>query len=186
MMDAQWAQALLYGNLVSHAVLFVGVVWCIAFPARRIYPMNEPNAWYYAMWLLFGFIFLSNPVFVYLDWNSGPWTGALRFWLAITLILLGGGLVSWGMAVLGSKRTSGLPEGLVVEGPYLFTRNPQYVGDALLFVGVAIFSNSEVVLVTHLLTALVLLAAPIAEETWLDDQYGDPYVDYRHRTPRYL
>ena len=127
-MTALWATALLYANLASHAALLAGALWCIAFPARRIYPMTSPNAWYYAMWALFGFIFVTNPLFVLLDWNTGLWASPIRFWLAGPLVILGGGLVSWGMATLGSKRTSGLVDGLIAEGPYLFTRNPQYVG----------------------------------------------------------
>jgi len=184
--NASWAQTLLYANLLAHAVLLAGALWCIAFPARRIYPMTKPDGWYYAMWVLFGFIFVSNPAFVFLDWNTGVWTSGLRFWLAGPLVALGGGLVCWGIATLGSKRTSGLAEGLIAEGPYLLTRNPQYVGDFLLFVGVVVFSNSGVVAVTHLLTALVLLLAPFAEEPWLEGQYGDAYLRYRTKVPRYL
>lgn len=185
-MDAPWARLLLYANLVGHAVLFAGVLWCIAFPSRRIYPMARRDHWYTALWVLFGFIFFSNPVFALLDWNSGLWASSLRFWLAIPLIVSGGGLVTWGIVTLGSRRTSGLPQGLVAEGPYLLTRNPQYLGDLFLFVGVVVFANSAVVTVTHLLTAFVLLLAPFAEEPWLETQYGEPYRAYRRKVPRYL
>ena len=78
-MDAAWAGALLNANLVAHAILLTGALWCIAFPARRIYPMTAPDGWYYAMWALFGFIFVTNPAFVFLDWNGGQWTSPLRF-----------------------------------------------------------------------------------------------------------
>ena len=185
-MNAEWAQALLYANLLSHIALLAGAFWCIAFPARRLYPMTSPNVWYYGMWALFGLVFFSNPVFVVIDWNSGPWPSTLRFWLALPVAFLGAALVSWGMVTLGAKRTSGLPEELVARGPYLVTRNPQYVGDFFLFLGVAIFANSEVVAVTHLLTALVLLVAPLAEEPWLEEQYGEAYVAYSQGVPRYL
>jgi protein-S-isoprenylcysteine O-methyltransferase Ste14 len=184
--DAGWAKLLLYANLASLGALLAGELWCIAFPSRRIYPMTSRTAWYYAMWILFGIAFFSNPLFVFLDWNTGSWQSGLRFWLALPVALLGALLVSWGIATLGAKRTSGLPDGLVSSGPYLITRNPQYVGDFFLFVGVALFANSEVVTVTHLLTALVLLLAPIAEEPWLEEQYGEPYLAYRKTVPRYL
>lgn len=185
-MDAAWAETLLYSNLLAHLALLSGAIWSIALPARPIYPMDRPEGWYYVMWVLFAFIFLSNPVFVWLDWNEGLWPSPLRFWLAGPLILLGAALVSWGARTLGSGRTSGLPCGIVDEGPYLLTRNPQYVGDFLLFTGVVLFANSDVVLVTHLLTALVLLLGPFAEEPWLEEQYGEAYRAYRLRVPRYL
>ncbi len=185
-MDASWAQLLLNANLFAHATLFLGAVWCITFPSRRIYPMARRDFWYFAMWTLFIFIFLSNPAFVIIDWNTGLFPGAIRFWLAGPLLFTGGALVVWGIATLGSRRTSGLPEGLVAEGPYLLTRNPQYVGDLILFVGVVVFSNSAVVAVTHLLTAFVLLLAPFAEEPWLENEYGDGYTAYRREVPRFL
>lgn len=185
-MNAAWAWILLYANLTAHVGLLAGALWSIAFPSRRIYPMQRADGWYSAMWIAFGFIFVSNPTFVVLDWSSGPWTSPLRFWLAAPLILVGAALVSWGMATLGAKRTSGLPQGLVTEGPYALTRNPQYVGDLLLFVGIALLANSGVVTVTHLLTAFVLLLAPFAEEPWLEKEYGEAYVAYRRNVPRYL
>lgn len=185
-MSAGWARWLLHANLACQLALFVGALWSIAVPARRIYPMARPDVWYVAMWALFGFVFLCNAAFVLLDWNTGPWPGALRFALGLPVALLGAGLVSWGIATLGTRRTSGLPQGLVSDGPYRLTRNPQYVGDALLFAGIAIVANSEVVLVTHLLAALVLLMAPFAEEPWLEAQYGEAYAAYRRTAPRYL
>jgi protein-S-isoprenylcysteine O-methyltransferase Ste14 len=185
-MDAEWARVLLFANLGSNAALLLGATWCIAFPSRRIYPMARPDGWYFVMWGLFGFIFTSDLAFVVLDWNSGTWTSPLRFWLAGPLVFLGGALVSWGIATLGTRRTSGLPQGFVAQGPYLLTRNPQYVGDFLLFTGVAVLANSEIVTVTHLLSALVLLLAPFAEEPWLEREYGEPYVGYRRTVPRYL
>jgi protein-S-isoprenylcysteine O-methyltransferase Ste14 len=186
MMDATWARLLLYANLLSHTALLAGAVWCIALPSRRIYPMERPDFWYYTLWTLFGFVFLSNPAFVILDWNSGLFSSPLRFWIAGPIAFLGAALVTWGILTLGARRTSGLPEGLVAEGPYLITRNPQYVGDALLFIGIAILANSGVAAVTHLLTALVLLLAPFAEEPWLEKEYGEAYLAYRQRVPRFL
>lgn len=121
-----------------------------------------------------------------LDWNTGIWTSALRFWLAAHLLFSGSALVVWGMVTLGAKRTSGLPGGLVAKGAYLLTRNPRYVGEFLLFVGVAVLADSGVMTVTHLLTALVLLLAPFAEEPWLESEYGKDYVTYRGKVPRYV
>jgi protein-S-isoprenylcysteine O-methyltransferase Ste14 len=185
-MTAGWARLLLLANLLAQIALLAGALWCIAFPSRRIYPMTGPNGWYYLMWTLFGFIFVSNLAFVVLDWNTGLWPSGLRFWLALPVAFLGAALVTWGMVTLGAKKTSGLADDLVARGPYLVTRNPQYVGDFLLFLGIALFANSEVVAVTHLLTALVLLVAPLAEEPWLEEQYGEAYVEYRRTAPRYL
>ena len=77
-MDTNWAQSVLLTNLLAHMVLIAGALWCIAFPAHRVYPLSGKNFWYYSMWTLFNFIFLSNAAFILLDWSTGPWTSSLR------------------------------------------------------------------------------------------------------------
>lgn len=179
-------EALVLTNLLAQAALFAGAVWCIAFPARRIYPMSGKNGWYYAMWLLFYFVLFTNPLFVVLDWNTGIWSSPLRFWLAVPLALAGALLFGAGFLTLGAKNTSGLRDGFVARGPYLLTRNPQYVGDILMFAGVAVAANSGIVLVTHALTSLVFLLAPMAEEPWLESEYGETYIAYRRNVARFI
>jgi len=52
-----------------------------------------------------------------------------------------------------------------------------------MFTGVVIAANSQRVLVTHALTSLVLFLAPLAEEPWLEAEYGDAYREYRKAVP---
>lgn len=177
---------LFWSNVACHLLLLAGAVWCVVCPDRRIYPMTTKNGYYYAMWLMFWFVFGSTAALGLLDWNTGVWDSPLRFLLGVPVALLGAGLVSWGIATLGIRNTSGLPDGLITSGPYAFTRNPQYVGDILLFIGLAIIANSEMVLVTNLLTTLVFVVAPLTEEPWVEAQYGEPYCAYRARVSRFL
>lgn len=185
-MSVSWEHALLWANLAGQGLLLVGAVWCIALPQQRLYPMTSKGPVYYAMWLLFTFAFVSNPVLAIAHWDTGPWTSSWRFVVGGPLVMLGSTLVTWGMATLGLENTSGLRDRFVAVGPYLFTRNPQYVGDILLFAGVIVVANSEVALITHFLTSLIFLIAPLAEEPWLGEQYGKQYEDYRRRVPRFL
>ena len=173
-------------NVVAQGVLLVGAVWCVARPKRRIYPMERKGTAYYAMWALFIFAFSSNAAFVVLDWNTGPWVSHLRFVAGVPILGLGIAFLLWGMTTLGMKNTSGLPGGFVARGAYLVSRNPQYVGDFFIFAGVSIIANSELLWVTNVLATLVFLVAPLAEEPWLEEQYGSDYNDYRNRVPRFL
>ncbi len=177
---------LLPANLVAHLVLIIAVIWCVACPTKRIYPMPRKTSAYYLMWLLFGYVFLSNPLFIVTSWNTGVWASPLRFWIAVPMVFIGVAFLTWGIRTLGTKNTSGLHDGFVAKGPYLVSRNPQYVGDFFIFTGVIIFANSGEVLATHLLTILVFAIAPVAEEPWLHEQYGEKYDDYRTRVPRFL
>jgi protein-S-isoprenylcysteine O-methyltransferase Ste14 len=185
-MNISWITFFFYTNVLAHGTLLLGAIWSIAFPERRFYPMRAKGQSFYAMWFLFDFILLTNAALVVLDWNTGPLSPELRFLNGGPLLVLGAAFLLWGIATLGIANTSGLRYGFVARGPYKISRNPQYVGDFFIFAGIVILANSEIVLVTHLLTALVLLLAPLAEEPWLEGEYGEEYVEYRRAVPRFL
>lgn len=175
-----------WSNVVIQLVLIAGAVWSIALPSRRVYPMKSKDFFYYSMWFLFWVVFAEHAALVVLDWDSGSWTSPNRLVIGIPIAALGSALVTWGIVTNGIKNTSGLPGGLVTGGPFRHTRNPQYVGDIALFLGVSIIANSELVLVTHSLTSLMFVLAPFAEEPWLEEHYGEGYREYRARVSRFL
>ena len=90
------------------------------------------------------------------------------------------------MRTLGLKNTLGLRDKFVVSGIYCFTRNPQYLGDIFFLLGIALVANSLYVFVVHLLAMLVFLFTPFSEELWLENQYGNPYKDYKKSTARFF
>ena len=185
-MNIGWIVPLFYANVLVNGVLLLGTIWSIALPERRVYPMRAKGASFYSMWLLWDFVILSNVALVVLDWNTGPLSPELRFLTGGPIVVLGAAFLIWGIATLGITNTSGLRHGFIARGPYTISRNPQYVGDFFLFAGIVVVANSEVVLITHVLTSLVLLLAPFAEEPWLEGEYGDEYIAYRRDVSRFL
>lgn len=174
-------------GLISQYVLLVGTVWSVAFPDKRIWPPPRKWSWQYLLsWVLFYLTFILVAVFIFVDWNSWLFTQNGRFYLGVPIAIVGAMLVSWGIYTLGITNTSGLKGGFIVAGPYKFTRNPQYLGDMLLFLGIILISNSLYVLVLNALLILVFAITPLAEETWLEEQYGDEYMVYKERTSRFL
>jgi protein-S-isoprenylcysteine O-methyltransferase Ste14 len=109
----------------------------------------------------------------------------LRFLIGIPLIIIGTFLFSWGVKTLGIKNTSGIKERFIQSGPYQFTRNPQYLGGIIFFFGMIITTNSLYVLITHILLILVYIIAPLTEEIWLEEQYGEEYISYMKKVPRF-
>ncbi len=168
-------------------ILLAGIIWSVAFPKKRIWPPPQKQSWQHRLtWTCFYMIFLLNALLLVLDWNSWFFMMPSRFILGIPLIITGVLLLLWGMQTLGVQNTSGLRSGLVLEGPHRFTRNPQYLGDIVLFIGVSLIANSLLLWITHGLLILVLLAAPLTEEVWLEEQYGKEYQDYKQKTARFL
>lgn len=168
-------------------VLLTGALWSVAYPARRLWPPPARRSWQHRLtWAFFYTVFGLNAALLILDWNSWIFESNLRFVLGVPLVLIGALLVAWGVATLGTQNTSGLKDRFVTAGPYAFTRNPQYMGDMILFVGLSLIANSLYLWIAHVLLILVFAIAPIAEEIWLEEQYGEQYIQYKRETSRFL
>jgi protein-S-isoprenylcysteine O-methyltransferase Ste14 len=104
----------------------------------------------------------------------------LGLWLSVRVMRIFGRA---GTPVPPSRPTTRL----VVTGPYRYTRNPDYVGQALVFVGLALVANSGWAL---LLLPLVLLVVDYGvvrrEERYLEARFGREYRDYTARVRRWL
>ncbi len=76
---------------------------------------------------------------------------------------------------------------LVTDGPYRYSRNPIYVGMALLYTGLALLGNAlyPLVLLPLLLTALYQQVIRY-EEHYLRHRFGQAYADYCARVRRWL
>lgn len=168
-------------------LLISGGIWSIAITEKRVWPPPGKQSWQYRLtWLCFYLVFLINAILFVLDWNSLGSEGLNRLFVGVPLTIIGGLLVGWGVAALGVKNTYGLQAGFVKSGPYRFTRNPQYLGDILLFIGLSIVSNSWMLWVTHILISILFLIAPITEEPWLEEVYGEDFLQYKKSTSRFL
>jgi protein-S-isoprenylcysteine O-methyltransferase Ste14 len=56
----------------------------------------------------------------------------------------------------------------------------------ILFAGIILLSNSLYLAIVHVLGGIVFLITPLAEEGWLEQQYGEHYIQYKRATPRFL
>ena len=89
--------------------------------------------------------------------------------------------------VRGGRNRRVYAKDLVTGGIYAHTRNPMYVGNALILVGLAIASNSwlsvAVVIPLYLFTCMAIVAA---EERYLRGRFGDAFDAYCRDVPRWL
>ena len=84
----------------------------------------------------------------------------------------GSAFALWGVFTLSWHATAGLRAKLITAGPYRYTRNPQYVGDFAVLLGIAIVSNSLLAMIISIAGIFCFWMAPLAEESWLPQQYG--------------
>lgn len=79
------------------------------------------------------------------------------------------------------------PRRLVVTGPYRFTRNPDYLGQALVYAGSGLLLNALWILLA-LGPALIAVHYGVTEreEQYLEQRFGDDYRRYRQRVRGWL
>ena len=86
------------------------------------------------------------------------------------------------MYISGNKRLE-----LITEGPYSMVRHPLYVFSLIGALGIGL--GSENLLVLGLIIAFYLLFYPftiLAEERKLTNKFGDAYLEYMKKTPRFI
>lgn len=85
-----------------------------------------------------------------------------------------------------SGHTRNQNTGLVVGGPYEFSRNPAFVGFDLLYIGLALALPNMVNLMAAALAAMIFHRQILEEERFLQAAFGDDYRQYQARVHRYL
>jgi protein-S-isoprenylcysteine O-methyltransferase Ste14 len=101
-------------------------------------------------------------------------------------VILGLAVVIAGMTSIGLRNTFGQPEGLKQTGVYGLTRNPQIVGYGLFAIGTAMLWPSWYALGWVVLYGAIAHMMVLTEEEHLRNVYGEEYVRYCERVPRYL
>jgi len=120
----------------------------------------------------------------------GPFGFVLRI-LGVAAILAGAGLI---ISAITRFRTIGTPVNptapttmLAFDGPYRFTRNPMYLGLALLLAGFALVGDALWPLVAVIPVVWIIQTQVIArEEPYLEAKFGAPYRDFKARVRRWL
>lgn len=74
---------------------------------------------------------------------------------------------------------------LVIAGPYRWSRNPQYVGYFLFLFGFALNDWSLWCLAALLVVAISLHVLVLVEEEHLRRAFGEPYLEFCRKVPRY-
>jgi protein-S-isoprenylcysteine O-methyltransferase Ste14 len=74
----------------------------------------------------------------------------------------------------------------VFDGPYRYSRNPQWVGLFLVLLGLAISANSILLVILVALVGFSYHIQILAEEGVCRKKFGPSYEDYLRKVPRYF
>jgi len=179
--------ALLGLIITAELLLLIVVAFSIFLPKFRIWPPPKKDSWeQWVSWILFTISMFGVPLIGILDFESlgqGHWS---RFLIGGLALLIGFGIDIWGTRTLTAQQSLGAKGKIITEGPYRFTRNPQYVGFILIYAGIILATYSLMALITGALLVLAFLILPFSEEPWLQQQYGEAYEEYCKDVPRFI
>ena len=112
-------------------------------------------------------------------------------WAGLALLALGIGIALWGrkaMMAAGTNIDPMLPTtALAASGPFRFSRNPLYLGLTLVYLGLTLVANTwwgMVVLIPLLF--IMHRGVVLREERYLEEKFGERYLEYRRRVRRYF
>lgn len=141
-----------------------------------------------ALALVLQFLVLPLP----LEFSGGPAHTAV--WRAALGALVGAcGIALFGFTVAAHRRAGNDPHptspttALILTGPYRVSRNPGYLGFALLQTGIALAIGSLWALGSVVVSVLLAhYLAVLPEERYLERKFGDPYRRYRDEVRRWI
>jgi len=124
---------------------------------------------------------------LFIGFAEPTWVGSV---VGVLLVLMGEAIRLTSLRHIGgASRTRGASPGavLVTSGPFARVRNPLYLGNLGIAVGVGFLSGRGWAVVVAA-AAFLLQYIPIVlwEETRLREQFGEAYEHYRSRVPRWV
>ena len=174
-------------TLVFELLLGTALIVSLLDPKHRMWPPPRKGSWQY--WYIHFSTESSMLCFFalgFLDWNTFFLNHWLRFAFAPPLITVGAMVFLWGLRTLTLQTSLGSDGKLIKEGPYQYTRNPQYLGTVLFLLGSMLLFNSFYQFVAGVIGIVLFLLAAFVEEAWLKEQYKEEYENYKKEVPRFL
>jgi protein-S-isoprenylcysteine O-methyltransferase Ste14 len=153
--------------------------------ARWEYRQRGKLGWF-GLFLLCAMLFVPNLMLEYATSYSMP--DAPLEWLGVIIAVIGLVLCFGSIIVFGSiTKVLCLDTGkLTLAGPYRWSRNPQYLGWILFVLGFALTDWSYWCGIALAVVAVSLHLLVLIEEEHLRSVFGEPYLEFIHRVPRYL
>ena len=100
--------------------------------------------------------------------------GYLALWSIYSQVTIGSGTP---VPVMPTRK-------LIVQGPFVYCRNPMTLGTVIAYLGIAVWLGSfSVIGIILVLTLLLLIYVKRIEERELEARFGSKYLEYKRNTP---
>jgi protein-S-isoprenylcysteine O-methyltransferase Ste14 len=111
-------------------------------------------------------------------------------WIAVLFCVAGLLLLLWSVVSFRQSFRVGIdadhPDGLITDGVFAFSRNPIYVAFAIILIGEFFILPNAITLVYIVGATWLFHRQVLREEDHLRRHYGQAYLEYCNRVPRYF
>jgi len=115
-------------------------------------------------------------------------------WVRITggiMLAAGAAVAHWAQRTMHRAGTNVLPSrpalSIVTHGPFRFSRNPIYVANIFVYIGLSFLFNAVwPLLLLPPMVYVVYWGIIQREERYLETKFGEVYMSYKNRVPRWL
>lgn len=120
--------------------------------------------------------------------NSGEIFIFNNLFKALGIFLIIAGVFLWIYAVIFQKINIKIGEGkLLTTGVYSIVRNPVYSAFTFIFTGILLFRCNIYLLIFPIIFYIYLsLLIKNTEEKWLEDKFGEEYINYKNKVNRII
>lgn len=153
---------------------------------RQWWPPGDRTWAYYLHWSLVGTFDVSLLVVAAGDWGGWLLSRPSSLVVGAPLAALGTGIFVHAARTMRSAEVAGVTGELYTDGPYAYSRNPQYVGMLVGLAGFVLLANSPLVTLLVATHAGWVLLLPRTEEPHLRAEYGPAYERYARTVPRFV
>ena len=127
-----------------------------------------------------------------LSWIGNIVAGIFPAWFVGSLLVVGGiGLIGWSAYLFNEYQTTLIPrksaDALVMDGPFVVSRNPMYLGMVLITLGVGVVMGPLIAYIPAFILAAYLEHNFIQkEEEKLVEAFGAEAQNYIENTPKWI
>jgi protein-S-isoprenylcysteine O-methyltransferase Ste14 len=126
----------------------------------------------------FGILGIFSPPHAF----EGSWTDIGLDSAGWLLFIIGATFRWWATLYIGGRKYNSV----VTDGPYSICRNPLYLGTFLTLIGFSLYLESLTFAAGCILAAIFYLSVTVlAEEATLREKFGQPFIDYCEKVPRF-
>lgn len=184
-----WVSWILFGISASSICAIIGVsVFAVLSGKLQFFPPPPEGGWqrrtFMMLFRLFFYPLLGLSILFFEPVAHG--FALAQYGAGVALLGVGFALAFWITFQMGWRNAFGERHGLKTQGWFAISRNPVYVATWVGMIGWGLLANTPLVWILLALWATMYLLAPKFEEPWLEQQYGQDYLDYQRQTRRFM